>query len=68
MVKRRNESLEGNFTSVYEKKTYLSAKGVPIFEGGKFAGAVLLITDITERKRAEDEVNKSRKFLATIID
>ena len=47
-------SWEGLFTSIYGKRTYLSVKGVPILEDGKFAGAVLLMNDITERKQAEE--------------
>ena len=60
-----NELLEGKeiateipFTSLYGKKTYVTLKGVPIFENDKFAGAVLLINDITERKQAEEELKK----------
>jgi len=45
---------EGLFISVYGKETYVTLKGVPIFENDKFAGAVLLVNDITERKQAEE--------------
>lgn len=47
---------EGTFTSIYGKRTYLSAKGVPIYENGDFAGAVILMSDITEQKRIEEKI------------
>jgi len=42
------------FTSIYGKKTYITVKGVPMFENNRFKGAVLLINDITEHKKAEN--------------
>jgi len=42
------------FISIYGKKTYITLKGVPMFENNRFKGAVLLINDITERKQAEN--------------
>jgi len=49
------------FISVYGKETYVTLKGVPIFENDKFAGAVLLVNDITERKQAEEVIMKSEE-------
>ena len=42
------------FTSIYGKKTFVTLKAVPMFENNRFKGAVLLISDITEHKQAEN--------------
>lgn len=54
-------AIEIPFTSIYGKETYITLKGVPIFGNDKFTGAVLLINDITERKRSEDKIKASLK-------
>ena len=54
LLKGEEIATENLFISVYGKKTYITLKGVPIFEDNKFEGAVLLINDITERKQAEN--------------
>ncbi|MBC8527212.1 MAG: GAF domain-containing protein, partial [Candidatus Cloacimonetes bacterium] len=54
LLKGKEIATENLFISVYGKKTYITLKGVPMFENNKFNGAVLLINDITERKQAEN--------------
>lgn len=48
---------------------YLWAKASPLYDlNGEIAGSIETIRDITERKRAEDEIAKSRRNLANILN
>ncbi len=44
------------FKSIYGKEAILSFKGVPIVENGSFTGAIVLVEDITARKKYEREI------------
>ena len=62
-------NIEETVTGVDGKKMWASTSKTPFFNSdGNVIGMVGITLDITERKRAEEEVEKSRKFLATIID
>jgi len=52
---------EISFTFPEGERGYLTLKGVPILEDSKFAGAVLLVNDITGRKRAEEKLRESEE-------
>jgi PAS domain S-box-containing protein len=54
LLKGEEIASEFLFTSIYGKKTYITLKGVPMFENNRFKGAVLLINDVTEHKQAEN--------------
>ncbi len=54
-------STEFPFTSIFGKESFLSITGVPIFEKGSFAGAILLINDTLERKRMEEQEKNLEK-------
>ncbi|MCK4338652.1 MAG: PAS domain S-box protein [Candidatus Cloacimonetes bacterium] len=55
---------ENPFNSIDGKETYITLKGVPIFEDDNFIGAVLLINDITERKQAEEKyINQLKNMI-----
>jgi two-component system sensor histidine kinase/response regulator len=41
---------------------------VPVVTEGTYTGAVLLFQDITERKRAQQELEQQRSFLRSVID
>ncbi len=43
------------FKSIYGKEVFLSVSGVPMFDDEEFVGAVLMLTDITERRQVESE-------------
>ena len=45
--------LEGPYTSVFGKGSYISAVGVPVMEGERFRGGVVLFRDISERVKME---------------
>jgi len=40
----------------------------PVIEGGKITGAVVTFVDITERKKAEDEIREARKQAELYVD
>ena len=46
----------------------VEAYAVPLGEEGRYAGAVVLYQDITERKRAEEELKHQKQFLSSIIE
>ncbi|MBI4665598.1 MAG: response regulator [Nitrospinae bacterium] len=54
-------SLETPFTSRYGKGAFISIKGVPIMMDGAFAGAMILVVDITSAKNAEGAIIKARE-------
>ncbi len=72
----RGETLDGAYQCCNRKdggKVHLELNSVGYF-GGKepkpenFVHTICIFSNITERKKAEEEVEKSHKFLATIID
>jgi diguanylate cyclase (GGDEF)-like protein/PAS domain S-box-containing protein len=50
-------SLEIPFRSLYGRECYLSVAASPIIENGGFIGAVIVASDITERKKLEQRIN-----------
>jgi PAS domain S-box-containing protein len=68
LQKGKNILSETRFTSIYGKTTFLSFIGSPIREKGRLVGSVLLIEDITERKRAEDELKEYSERLQEMVD
>lgn len=70
---RRKQGLKDKYDSSFVKKdgSTLSVmiSAVPIFDDkGKFAGAMGLLTDITERKNMEDKLREREEFYHTIIE
>ncbi|HHF09528.1 MAG TPA: PAS domain S-box protein, partial [Methanomicrobia archaeon] len=59
--KGKEISKEISSISVSGERIYLSLKGVSLFKGFKFVGAIVIVNDITERKRLEQQREKSRK-------
>ncbi|MBF0171340.1 MAG: PAS domain S-box protein, partial [Nitrospinae bacterium] len=57
-------SVEREYTSLYGKSSYVSVKGIPTFEEGRFTGAVLLVSDISDIHAAAEALTRSERFLA----
>ncbi|MCX7983777.1 MAG: PAS domain S-box protein [Bacteroidetes bacterium] len=55
------------FTSIYGKKTYLTAEGIPLKDNeGNVTGGLYVIQDVTERKKAEEALLKRTEELEKI--
>lgn len=54
---------ETPFHTSYEKDLFLSIKAVPLLGNEGFGGAIIIISDITARKTAEDALKKSEQKL-----
>ncbi|MEA2054476.1 MAG: PAS domain S-box protein, partial [Candidatus Thermoplasmatota archaeon] len=55
------------FTSIYGKETYLSFNAAPILEEDKFVGAVLMVTDITKKKKTGEALQESEEKYHTLV-
>jgi PAS domain S-box-containing protein len=64
LVDGESVAFETPFTSFYGRTAYLSIKGVPIMEGNRFSGGVVLVADITESRRASEALKQSEELLA----
>lgn len=76
IINNINELLQGkqfkdfecSFQSIYGKNTILCISGVPLIDKkGRVDNALLLIEDITERKKAEEGLTKSEENLRSIL-
>jgi PAS domain S-box-containing protein len=56
------------FVSIYGKESILSYIGVPIFENGVFSGAIIMVEDITERKRVEEKLRELMEKYRDLYD
>jgi PAS domain S-box-containing protein len=74
---RIREMLRGNpmaetifpFTSIYGKQLFLSVSGLPLKDSeGRITGSLLLVQDITDRKRAEEAILFERNLLRSLLD
>jgi len=54
------------FESIYGKEAYFTGRAVPLYRDGEFDGAVLMATDISERRQYERELERQRDELATL--
>ncbi|WP_336363665.1 bacterio-opsin activator domain-containing protein [Halalkalicoccus salilacus] len=54
------------FESIYGEKAHLTGRGVPLYRDGEFDGAILMATDISERKRHERDLERQRDELAML--
>jgi len=66
LLEGKEISMDTPFTSMYGKKSFIKVIGVPIFEGDKFAGAALLVTDISEHKKVEEKLRESEKRFSDV--
>jgi PAS domain S-box-containing protein len=61
LLKGEGISLEGPFRSIYGREAFLRLRGVPLYRGEKFDGAILILEDISERRRTQDRFAKLNK-------
>ena len=54
------------FESIYGKEAYFTGRAVPLYRDGDFDGAILMATDISERRQYERELERQREQLAAI--
>jgi len=66
--KGKSENYERRFRCKDEKILWTLVSATSIFNGHDFQGSFGMITDITERRQAEAEVERLKNYLADIID
>ncbi|MFB6122437.1 MAG: bacterio-opsin activator domain-containing protein [Haloferacaceae archaeon] len=54
------------FESIYGKEAYFTGRAVPVYRDGDFDGAILMATDISERRQYERELERQREQLAAL--
>jgi len=47
---------------------YRNVKGVPLFKDGKVIGAITMFEDVTERKRAEEELRRAKERFQALVE
>jgi PAS domain S-box-containing protein len=72
-IKQRKKGVKEQYNLDFPKtdgtRVYVSVSASPIFDDdGNYTGAFAVLTDLTERKRAEDALEKNRYFAQKIID
>ncbi|WP_276271302.1 bacterio-opsin activator domain-containing protein [Haloarcula litorea] len=65
---REGETVEFDFPfeSIYGKRAYFTGRAVPVYRDGEFDGAILMATDISERRQYERELETRREQLAAL--
>ncbi|NWJ98268.1 MAG: PAS domain S-box protein, partial [Chloroflexi bacterium] len=77
-VAKRNEAFRGSLSgknNTYENRLidrngrifYVTVTAVPIYRENQFKGAIAVITDITDRKRAEEALRQSEHRLQMVV-
>ncbi len=61
-------SFDTRFESILGKESYLTGRGVPLFDDGTVAGAIIMVVDITERKQREQELNEQTRQLQVVLE
>jgi len=54
------------FESIYGKEAYFTGRAVPVYRDNAFDGAILMATDISERRQYERELERQREQLAAL--
>jgi PAS domain S-box-containing protein len=54
------------FESIYGKEAYFTGRSVPLYRDGEFDGAILMATDISERRQQERQLEQQRDELETL--
>jgi len=56
------------YTSRYGKEVYLEGRGVPLFHSGEFAGAVIAVEDVAEKRRMQEALSESEEKYRTLVE
>lgn len=54
------------FESIYGEEAYFTGRAVPLYHDGEFDGAILMATDISERRQYERDLERQREQLAAL--
>ncbi|MGC9435506.1 MAG: PAS domain-containing sensor histidine kinase [Methanomicrobiales archaeon] len=67
---REGEGVEISFpyTSRYGKEVHLEGRGVPLFHHGEFAGAVIAVEDVAEKRRMQEALRESEEKYRTLVE
>jgi len=62
------ETIEFDFPSesIYGKEAYFTGRAVPVYRDDEFDGAILMATDISERRQYERELERQREQLEAL--
>ena len=60
LTEGRHFSATTPYTSIYGRTTYIEVQGMPLLEGGRFEGAVLVVRDVTEQEEAAQALRRAR--------
>ena len=56
--------IETPFRSIYGRNAFLRMRGVPLMREGEFDGAILIVEDITERRKIEETMEKIARWVS----
>ncbi|RMF88978.1 MAG: PAS domain S-box protein [Methanobacteriota archaeon] len=59
---------ETRFTSIYGRESILRYVGLPISDAEGFGGALIVVEDVTEMRKAEEELKSSKGYLLNLIE
>ncbi|WP_338740444.1 PAS domain S-box protein [Haloplanus salilacus] len=67
---KEGETIEFDFPfeSIYGKEAYFTGRAVPVYRDGEFDGAILMATDISERRQYERELRDARRFNEELVE
>lgn len=68
LLKGEKVSFDTPYTASSGRQAYLSVTGVPLMDNGRFSGAIFVVIDITERKKAEDTIDAFELEIASILN
>jgi PAS domain S-box-containing protein len=56
------------FESIYDKEAYFTGRAVPVYRDDEFDGAILMATDISERRQYERELREANQFNEELVE
>ena len=68
LLERKEIVLELPFRSIYGKNAIIRLRGVPLLRNGKFEGAILIIEDISQRRKMEEALEAERRQILSVFE